>query len=261
MEEVSDKKLKLIRTAFILFIFFLSIQTSHAFDDDEIQKIQSLLKGEPIGERIAFWAEKFIGVPYDIHPLGEYVVRSTLVADDRVDCMYLTFRVVELALSHTPEEALQIALKLRFHSKGILHEGRIINYEDRFEYGEDMIESGKWGEEVTSVIGETMRIRGSRNRGGVDALSSQSLLKGMKKLRSGDLLFFIKKPEDRKKDEVVGHIGIAKVEGNTRKDGEEEIYVIHASGIKGRGGEVKKVLLREYLSQMPFIGVKVTRFQ
>jgi len=67
------------------------------------------------------------------------------VADERVDCMYLTFRAVELALSYSPEEAVQIALEKRFHSKGVLKDGQIMNYDDRFEYGEDMIESGKWG--------------------------------------------------------------------------------------------------------------------
>lgn len=253
--------MKWIRPILILSLFFLSIPTGLAFDHDEIQKIQSLLNGEPVGERIAFWAEKFIGVPYDINPLGEYVARSNLVVDDRVDCMYLTFRVIELALSHTPEEALQIALEKRFHSKGVLKEGRVMNYEDRFEYGEEMIESGKWGEEVTSEIGEIMRIRDSRRGGEIDVLSSHSLLKGMKRLRSGDLLFFIKKPEDRKTEEVVGHIGIVKIEGNKSNDEAEEIYLIHASGIKGKGGEVKKILLREYLFKMPFIGVKITRFR
>lgn len=253
--------MKLIKTILIPFLFFITIQTGLALDEDEIQKIQTLLKGKPVGERIAFWAETFIGVPYDDNPIGEYVARSTLVADDRVDCMYLTFRVLELALSHTPEEALKIALEKRFRSKGVLKEGRVINYEDRFEYGEEMIESGKWGEEITSAIGEIMKIRDSRGRGAVDVLSSQSLLKGMKRLRSGDLLFFIKKPEDRKKGEMVGHIGIVKVEGDKENGKSEEIYLIHASGVKGKGGEVKKILLREYLSKMPFIGVKITRFQ
>ncbi len=66
-------------------------------------------------------------------------------------------------------------------------------------------------------------------------------------------MFFIKKPEERKLGEIVGHIGIVKLEQD------QEPYLIHASGTKERGGMVKKVLLKDYVSQMPFIGVKITR--
>ena len=175
--------------------------------------------------------------------------------------MYLTFRSVELALSHTLEEAIKIALEKRFHSKGILKDGQVINYDDRFEYGEDMIESGKWGKDITSEVGGITKIRGSRGKDFIGALSSQALLSGMKKLKSGDILFFIKRPEERKKEEMVGHIGILRVEKNPKNKEGKGIYLIHASGTKGKGGAVKKVLLEEYLSKMPFIGVKITRFQ
>jgi hypothetical protein len=37
--------------------------------------------------------------------------------------------------------------------------------------------------------------------------------------------------------------------------------LIHAGGTKKAGGKVKKVLLKDYLSSMPFVGVKVTRFE
>jgi hypothetical protein len=252
---------KLLKAFLIPLIFFLSLQPCFAFTDEEIQKFQSLLKDKPIGERIAFWAEKFIGVPYDMDPLGEYVSRATIVADERVDCMYLTFRAVELALSHSPEGAIQIALEKRFHSKGVLKDGRVMNYDDRFEYGEDMIESGKWGKDITSEIGRITKIKGSRGRDFVESLSTDTLLKGMKKFKSGDILFFIKKPEVRKREEIVGHIGVLKVEKNPMNREGKEIYLIHASGIKEKSGVVKKVLLREYLSKMPFVGVKITRFQ
>jgi hypothetical protein len=236
----------------ILFIFHLSLPVCFALTDEEIQKFQSSLINKPVGEKIAFWAEKFVGAPYDKDPIGEYVMRATILADERVDCMYLTFRAVELALSRTPEEAIQIALERRFHSKGILKDGKVVNYEDRFEYGEDMIFSGRWGREITSEAGKMMRIKGSRGRNFVEILPSKHLLKGLRKLKSGDILFFVKKPEDRKVEEIIGHIGIVKVE--------REVYLIHASGTKGKGGEVKKVLLKEYLLKMPFIGVKITRF-
>jgi hypothetical protein len=248
-------------TFFILLISHLSLQLCLALGGEKIQKFQTFLMDKPIGEKIAFWAEKFIGVPYDRDPLGEYVSKTTIVSDGRVDCMYLTFRAVELALSHTPEEAVQVALERRFRSKGVLKDGHVINYDDRFEYGEDMIESGKWGKEMTSEVGKMMKIEGLRGKDFVEILSPDELVKGMKSLKSGDIIFFATRPERRKVGEIIGHIGIVKVEKSERKPWTGEVYLIHASGTKGRGGAVKKVLLRDYLSKMPFIGVKITRFQ
>jgi hypothetical protein len=245
--------LKTIKALFIPFLVFLFLGTSFALTEEEIQKFQGLLMERPVGERIAFWAEKFMGTPYDKDPLGEYVSKAAIVVDERVDCMYLTFRAVELSLSHTPEGAIQIALEKRFHSKGILKEGKVVNYDDRFEYGEDMISSGKWGREITLDIGNALRIKGSRGKDFVDLLSPDALYRGLGKLKSGDIAFFIKKPEERKVGEIVGHIGILKVEQD------QEAYLIHASGTKEKGGMVKKVLLKDYVSQMPFIGVKITR--
>jgi hypothetical protein len=253
--------LRLPKAFLIFLIFFLFLGPCLALTVEEIQKFQILLKGEPVGERIAFWAEEFLGVPYDPDPLGEYVSKATIVADERVDCMYLTFRSVELALSRTPEEAIQVALEKRFHSKGILKGDRVVNYDDRFEYGEDMIESGKWGKDITSKVGKTKKIKGSRGRNFVEILSPGALLKGTKNLKSGDILFFIKRPQDRKREEIVGHLGIINVGRNPTSDEGREIYLIHASGAKGKEGVVKKLLLKEYLSGMPFVGVKITRFQ
>ena len=229
-----------------------------AIPPEEAQRLQSAIGGKPVGERIALWAEQFIGLPYDKDPLGEYVTRATIVADERVDCMYLTFRAVELALSRTPGEAIQIALDKRFHSRGILKEGKVANYEDRFEYGEDMIQSGKWGKDITSQIGRTARIRGSRGYDHYEVLPPHEIPRKREKLQSGDILFFFKIPDKRVVEEGVGHIGIVKVE---KKNSEKNIYLIHASGTKGSGGVVKKVLLIDYLSGMPFVGVKVTRFE
>jgi hypothetical protein len=253
--------LKLLKTFLISLVFFLFLEPCFALTHEEIQKFQTLLRVYPIGEKIAFWAEKFIGVPYDTDPLGEYVSKATIVADERVDCMYLTFRTVELALSYSPAEAIQIALEKRFHSKGVLKDGRVMNYDDRFEYGEDMIESGKWGKDITSEIGRMKKIKGSRGKDFVDVLPPHELLNGMKTLKNGDLIFFVKKPEERKVDEIIGHIGIIGVEKSQKGGGKSGVYLIHASGIKGKGGVVKKVLLKDYVLQMDFIGVKITRFQ
>jgi len=251
---------KLLQTFFILLVFQLFLQPCFALTNEEVQRFQSILKDKPIGERIALWAEKFLGTPYDMDPLGEYVSKETIVADERVDCMYLTFRVVELALSSTPEEAIQIALEKRFRSKGILSDGKVLNYDDRFEYGEDMIYSGKWGKDITGEISKAVRIKGSRGKSFMDILTSNTLLRGIGNLKNGDIIFFIKKPEERKKEEIVGHIGIIKIEGSPKNLRYEEIYIIHASGTKDRGGVVKKILLKDYVSKMPFIGAKITRF-
>ncbi|MDP2279867.1 MAG: hypothetical protein Q8K51_16810, partial [Nitrospirota bacterium] len=226
----------------------------------------------PVGERIALWAEKFVGAPYDPDPLGEYVTKKAIVADKRVDCMYLSFRAVELALSLTPDKAIDIALDKRFITKGKLDStGNVINYEDRFQYGEDMLDSGRWGREITEELGEVTGIKGSRGREKVKMLSKKTmfwLLKGSNssKFKNGDLIFFIKDPEKRKVGEIVGHIGIVKTEVSSQRSAvskseeQEEIYLIHAGGFKNKGGEVKKVRLYDYINSMPFIGVRVSRF-
>jgi len=239
-------------------IIMLSAGFSSALTLEEIAKLQPALQGKTVGERITFWTERFIGTPYDEDPQGDYVTKAMIVADEKVDCMYLTFRTVELALSNSAEEAIQIALEKRFHSRGLLRDGKVVNYDDRFQYGEDMIESGKWGREITSEIGRNVRIKGSRGRDFYDILPTRELLAGIENLASGDILFFITLPEERKVDECVGHIGIIKIE---QRSSQKKIYLIHASGIKNKGGAVKKVFLKEYISKMPFIGVKITRFE
>jgi len=253
-----------ISSLFVKFLFFLpiflffSVQSARAISTGEIQKKQDGLQGKPLGERIAFWAESFVGTPYDKDPQGEYVTKATIVADERVDCMYLTFRAVELALSKTPEEAIQMALDKRFHSRGILRDGRVINYEDRFDYGEDMISSGKWGRDITREIGRTIQMKGSRGSDSYEILRPQEIKQGLNKLKSGDIFFFMTRPEKRKVNEAVGHIGIIKIEKNPAG---KEIFLIHAAGSKNKGGSVKKVLLQDYISRMSFAGVIITRIE
>lgn len=246
---------KFIFVLFALLLAFAAGVEVFALTDEEISTLQSSLKGKPLGDRIALAAEKFIGTPYDPDPLGEYVTRSAIAADDRVDCMYLVFRAVEIALGNTPEEAIEAALDKRFRSKGMLENGRVVNYSERFEYGEDMICSGKWGEEVTGGIGRTSKIKGTRGKGHVEFVPSKELLKGRDKLKNGDIIFFVKSPGRITRDEIIGHMGIIKTEQTTHK----KIYLIHASGLKSRGGSVKKILIEDYIGKMPFIGAKITR--
>lgn len=222
----------------------------------------SLFKGKALGKRIAYWAEALLGTPYDTDPLGKYVREERIVVDDAVDCMYLTFRAVELAMSKTPEEAVEKALNLRFISKGKLEGDRVVNYDDRFQYGEDMIDSGKWGMEITSELGKIKKIKGSRGRDEVAVLPKEEFLKIAEArddaLQDGDILFFIKAPEKRVVGEIVGHIGII-----TIKEGIP--YMVHAGGSKANAkskgfGRVKSVRLLEYAEKMGFIGVRITRF-
>lgn len=240
-------------------LFFLVILPSmlFAFNDSDIASFQKQISPKPIGERIAFWSEQFVGTPYDPDPLGTYVTRRVIVADDRVDCMYHVFRSLELAMSQTPEEAIRIALDKRFMDRGILESGIVLNYDDRFQYGEDMLDSGKWGREITAEVGPVTSIKGSRGRAKVDIISKKNIIEYFNKssqppLVDGDFVFFIKLPERRVANEIVGHIGIIKREGNG-------IYLIHAAGRKNNGGRVRKVLFINYVSTMPFAGVRVSR--
>ena len=239
----------------VLLTALFSSPLGEAFSPEEFGRFSGHLAGQSTGGRIAFWAERFVGTPYDEDLQGAYVTKGVIVADERIDCMYLVFRSVELALSRLPEEAIQVALDKRFHHRGVLRNNKVINYEDRFRYGEDMIRSGKWGRDMTARVGRVVRIPGARDIPSVNILPPAELVKELGKLRSGDLLFFIKNPKKRTVGEIVGHMGIVKVENQGT-----QAYLIHASGEKNKGGVVKKVLLKEYLSQMPFVGVKITRF-
>ena len=223
--------------------------------------MQEELARLPVGSRIARFAESFAGTPYDTDPLGAYVRKEKVVCDSEVDCMYLVFRAVELATSDTPEGAVERALDLRFITKGVIEDGRVTNYDERFQYAEDMTASGKWGEDVTATIGEVKAIPGARGRDTITYMPAKGLAapEALGMLRDGDLIFFVKDPAKRVVGEVVGHLGIVSV-----ADGGP--YLIHASGNKDRpdrpgGGIVKKVSLREYLMDTKFIGAQVTRFR
>ena len=218
------------------------------------------MNAKRIGERIAFWGEQFVGAPYDIDPLGEYVRSEKVVCDYRVDCMYLVFRAVELAQANTPEGAVDRSLDLRFRTRGRLEGGRVVNYNERFAYAEDMISSGRWGRDITTELGESIDIQGLRRGEKTPMLSKGELLKPevYDKLKTGDLIFFVEDPKKRSSDEIIGHLGIVKVENGS-------LLLIHASGLKSSderpgGGVVKKVDLLGYFANMQFIGATFTRF-
>ncbi len=235
--------------------------------------LQAQADGMSAGQRIAFFAERFVGIPYDTNPLGLYVVRKAIVADDRVDCMYLVFRSVELALSPTPEGAGNLALLMRFKTVGRLGpDGKVLNYEDRYRYGLDMILSGKWGRNITASLGRPEPVATTRRfqEMGVDnvlVLPRGEIEGALPRLKSGDIVFFVKDPARRAAQEVIGHMGII------LEAGDGKVYLIHAHGSKktsgspagtSRGyeetGEVVKIPFADYVKKMPFIGIMVTRF-
>lgn len=235
-------------------IAFCSQFESVCASPDKIDTARAAMPpGLSAGARIAYWAAQFIGTPYDRDPLGEYVTRKAIVADERVDCMYLVFRSVELAMGSTEKEAEDIALDKRFLTRGVVRDGIVTNYDDRFQYGEDMIDSGKWGREVTAELGDARSVPDSRRQKKVMYAPVASLSHGLAKLKEGDIIFFLKRPAKRIYGEVIGHMGIIKIEGG-------KTLLVHASGTKKSGGEVKKVDLQQYISKMPYIGAKVTRF-
>jgi cell wall-associated NlpC family hydrolase len=228
---------------------------------DEILLAQARVARLPLNERIASWAGRFIGTPYDTDPLGLYVSTKRIVADEKVDCMYLTFRSVELAQSSTPSEAVERALNLRFISKGEVSDGLVTNYDQRFQYGEDMVMSSRWGKNITADLGATMQVAGSRGKDIVDILPKNVLASWVlqKKLRDGDIIYWVKDPKKRVVEEIVSHLSIVHI-----KSGKP--YLIHAAGDKDRegrpgGGVVKEVPFADYVQNMRFIGAFITRFE
>ena len=140
-------------------------------------------------------------------------------------------------------------------------DGLVQNYGERFEYGEDMVFSGKWGRNITDELGPTTSIKGSRGRDQVTILSKQALgsKKVRKQLQDGDIIYWVKDPKKRVVGEIVAHLSFIHV-----KDGKP--HLIHAAGTKDSAakagsGSVKEVLLSDYLRETRFIGAFVTRFE
>jgi hypothetical protein len=232
-----------------------------AMTADDLLLAQARLSKLPLNKRIAAWAGRFIGTPYDADPLGLYVRTQRIVADEKADCMYLTFRSVELAQTGTPGDAINRALDLRFITRGKVENGLVMNYDQRFQYGEDMVMSNKWGRNVTADLGTIRQIAGTRGKDVVDILPKNVLATRtlQKKLQDGDIIYWVKDPKKRVVEEIVAHISIIRI-----KSGKP--YLIHAAGDKDRqdkpgGGVVKEVALADYVRNMRFIGAFVTRFE
>lgn len=194
-------------------------------------------------EKIAFWGEFFIDTPYDVIPIGLYVKNMTIEEDKALDCMSLTFLSIELASASSEIEALDQALKIRFIKTGSRSGNYINSYEGRFKYGEDMWLSGKYGKNINHFFGKLYSLKSDRLNRQVYALPIDQALKNIEKFNTGDIIFFVKHSANRKVGELVGHIGILKREEN------EMLFLIHASGVKNKEGKVKKVEFKDYLAK------------
>ena len=214
-----------------------------------------------IGEKIAFYANEFVGTPYDRIPIGLYVDTKRLIADNEVDCMYLVFRTIPLALAGGDnKKAFDMACDKMFHDRCKTDtNGFVINYEDRFDYSEDMVASGKWGKSIYKPE-QMKKIIGTRMYRDFPYIPSKEFIENTKlqnEIKKGDIVFFVKRIDLRSKSqEMIGHLGILDV-----VDG--KIYVIHASGHKSFDkpqGKVVKVLLIDYLKEMSkFAGIYISR--
>jgi len=77
------------------------------------------------------------------------------------------------------------------------------------------VESGEGGNLQGWENHENKRFKGKRFR---RVPSSTGLSDGVKKLKSGDIVFFVKKPEKREVGEIIGHIGIIRVAKGQRTE-------------------------------------------
>ena len=236
-------------------------KTTAQMTADEILLAQARASRLPLGKRISYWASRFIGTHYDPDPLGLYVRTNRIVADEKVDCMYHTFRSVELARSSTPAGAIEQALSLRFMTQGKLADGLVTNYDERFQYGEDMVFSNKWGKNITAELGTPRTISGTRGRDTVDILPKSVLATRafQNKLQDGDIIYWAKDPKKRSAEEIVAHLSIIRIKAGNP-------YLIHAAGSKEKegspgGGVVKEVPFADYVQSMRFIGAFITRFE
>ena len=112
--------MRILRHLNYLFVLFLSVCILSCVKYEK--KFSSTQNSKmTIGEKIAFYANSFIGTPYDRIPIGLYVDSRRIIADNEVDCMYLVFRATELAFADGDnKKAIQIGLDKRFHTHGLL---------------------------------------------------------------------------------------------------------------------------------------------
>ena len=231
-------------------------------------------KALPVGERIARWAELFVGRTDNVYCFGPkagcYVGDSLLVQDYKLDCVSLFYRCSELARSVSPRDAVLLALTTRFahgQAADVVRPSGAVDYDNpaHLDYSEDFAATGLWGRDVTHDVGIDTADALGTNR--YPAGTRRFIPKGkirFDRLRDGDLLLFVldeKNDKARKLRQdyglLVGHQAIVRIDKGT-------VYQIHAaqSDLTGvyTGNHVVKVPLRTYLGRMEkFKGIMVLR--
>jgi hypothetical protein len=226
----------------------------------------------PLGDRVARWAVFFLDRGEATYVFGDapggYVHEGRLVDDLATDCVLFLSRIVELATSRSPEEAIDRALELRFPGcppgELVTDRGLDFAHASRLRYGEDMIASGGYGTIVTEEAGTTEDDRGTGRypRGAVAFVRTGQVQEAT--LRNGDLAFFVLNPNHegarRAREEtgaVIGHMGIIERRGGT-------VHLVHAAlrALPGvyEGNRIVSVPLSTYLERVDrFAGLVLTR--
>ncbi|MBQ7552061.1 MAG: DUF1460 domain-containing protein [Rickettsiales bacterium] len=263
-----SRKIKLFIIILLLFIVLIASMY-------KVYTYISIEVSSDIGIKIDKYARRFIGTKYDKIDIGAYVKNRVIIYDTEVDCMYLVFRVIELAVANGDEQkAINFALDNRFHTKGKLDaDGKVMNYGERYQYSEDVIADGKFGKsiftnnEMQEIQGERMHTKWFQLP--IEDVINNAVIKNhnlnqtneriFDRIETGDIVFFIRKKELREVGEIIAHLGILEKTKNGN------VYVIHASGKKDpewKDAGVIRVRLDKYLKQKKnkFSGVYITRF-
>ena len=172
------------------------------------------------------------------------------------------------------QKAMNVALNNRFYTKGKLDaDGKVMNYDERYQYSEDVIADGKFGQSIFSndemqeIDGERMHKKWFQLQ--IEDVINNDVIKNnnlnqtneriFDRIKTGDLVFFIRKKELREVGEIIAHLGVLEKTKNGN------VYVIHASGKKDpewKDAGVVRVRLDKYLKNKinKFSGIYITRF-
>jgi hypothetical protein len=251
----------------------VSLAGPHVVPLEELRARFDAVRSLAIGDRIASWASFFLERNEAVYVFGDapggYVHEGRLIDDRATDCVLFSSRVVELATSDSPEEAVDRALSLRFPGcpldEILAEHGVDFAHPSRLRYGEDMIASGGYGADVTSTVGELSLDPGTgrARHGAIAFVRSNAVRTGA--LRNGDLAFFVLDPEHggarRVREETgatIGHMGIVRTPAG------RETQLVHAAlrALPGEyeGNRIVTVALETYLARVDrFSGMIVTR--
>jgi pimeloyl-ACP methyl ester carboxylesterase len=240
--------------------------------EDSVLAAESSL---PTASRVGQWARRFAAaddVVYLFGPKdGGYVAEGAIVSDYRQDCVSLLYRTSELARARDARDAVDWALRTRFAgatAAAVADDKGRLDYENpaHLDYSLDMIRTGLWGREMTSLLSGAVvdTVGTSRYPAGSFSYVPKGQLQAGE-LAEGDVVWFVLDAAHNSGAKlrqeyglVVGHIGLVVVE-----DGEAILIHAASSDLEGsyQGGTVVQVPLADYLARVEkFAGVMVTRF-